>query len=189
MTIAVMQPYLFPYLGYIQLMNAVDTFVFFDDVNFINKGWINRNNILVNGNAHLFTLPLKKASQNKLINEIETADYTAWKKQFLQQIDFNYKKAPHFETIFSWLKETLDAKQYILLSELVCNSLQSLAQLLSFKTEFQYAGQLNYKVNQEMNGQDKVLSICNLLHASHYVNPINGQELYSREDFAKQNIK
>jgi hypothetical protein len=188
-TIAVMQPYLFPYLGYIQLMRAVDTFVFFDDVNFINKGWINRNNILVNGNAHLFTLPLKKASQNKLINEIEISDYTNWKAQFLQQIEFNYKKAPHFETIFFWLKKTLETKQFTLLNELVCDTLKSIAGLLEFKTKFQHSSQINYKNGAEMNGQDKVLSICKSLNATNYINPKNGQELYNREDFTNQNIK
>ena len=71
MKLAIMQPYFFPYLGYFQLINAVDKFVVLDDVNYINKGWINRNRILINGHATFMTLPLQKASQNKRINEIE----------------------------------------------------------------------------------------------------------------------
>lgn len=70
MKTVIMQPYLFPYLGYWQMIAAADTFVLFDDVNYIKRGWINRNNILLNNSVHLFTLPLVKASQNKLINEI-----------------------------------------------------------------------------------------------------------------------
>ena len=64
MKLGIMQPYLFPYIGYFQLINAVDKFIILDDVNFINRGWINRNYILVNGKKNLFTIPLKKASQN-----------------------------------------------------------------------------------------------------------------------------
>jgi hypothetical protein len=71
MKIGIMQPYIFPYIGYFQLIKAVDKFVLYDDVNFINKGWINRNRILSNGKDLLFTIPLKDASQNKLINEID----------------------------------------------------------------------------------------------------------------------
>ena len=71
MTVAIMQPYLFPYIGYWQLIHAVDTFVIFDDVNYIKKGYINRNNILVNGQKQTFTLELMSASQNKLINDID----------------------------------------------------------------------------------------------------------------------
>ena len=70
MKLAVMQPYLFPYLGYWQMITFVDKFVLFDDVNYIVRGWINRNNILMNGKSHLFTLPLNGASPNKLICEL-----------------------------------------------------------------------------------------------------------------------
>jgi hypothetical protein len=65
MAVAIMQPYFFPYLGYFQLVQAVDHFVFYDDVMFIKKGWINRNRILMQGNEFLFTIPLEKQSQNK----------------------------------------------------------------------------------------------------------------------------
>ena len=89
MKIAVMQPYIFPYIGYFQLIREVDLFVSFDDVNFINKGWINRNRILVNGSPQYFTIPLEKSSQNKKINEIQLALDNKWKNKFLKTIEFN----------------------------------------------------------------------------------------------------
>lgn len=70
MKIAIMQPYFMPYIGYFQLINAADKFVLLDDVNFINRGWITRNRILVNGKPKYITIPLKKASQNRLIKDI-----------------------------------------------------------------------------------------------------------------------
>ena len=87
-----MQPYFMPYIGYWQLIKAVDKYVVYDDVNYIKKGWINRNNILVNGNAKLFSVSLKEASQNKLINEIEISDDF---NKFLKTLYFCYSKAPH----------------------------------------------------------------------------------------------
>ena len=101
MKIAVMQPYIFPYIGYFQLINAVDKFVIFDDVNFINKGWINRNNILLNNLPYLFTLPLKKSSQNKLINEIEIANDKIWNQKFLKTLQAAYSKAPNFSEVYN----------------------------------------------------------------------------------------
>ena len=74
MRIAIMQPYFMPYIGYFQLINAVDKFIIYDDVNFIKKGWINRNNILANKSKMMFTIPLKKASQNELIKNINIMD-------------------------------------------------------------------------------------------------------------------
>ena len=100
MNVAIMQPYIFPYVGYFQLIKAVDVFVFYDDVHFIKKGWINRNQLLINDKAHLFSVPLNKPSQNKLINEIKLALDQKWLKHFYSTLEFNYKKAPFYKEIF-----------------------------------------------------------------------------------------
>ena len=68
--VAVMQPYWYPYIGYFQLMNAVDEFVIYNDVNYIERGWVNRNNFLINRESKLLTLPLIKATSSKLFNEV-----------------------------------------------------------------------------------------------------------------------
>ena len=90
MKVGIMQPYFFPYIGYFQLINAVDKFIIYDDVNYINRGWINRNNILVNDAAHLIQVPLIGSSQNKLINEIEIVQDAKWKKKLLKTIHQSY---------------------------------------------------------------------------------------------------
>ena len=78
-----MQPYFFPYIGYFQLINAVNKFIIYDDVNYINKGWINRNNILVNNSPNLIQVPLIAASQNRLIKDILLVDDNKWKDKLL----------------------------------------------------------------------------------------------------------
>lgn len=101
---AIMQPYFFPYIGYWQLISSVDNFIIYDDVNYIKKGWINRNNILIDGRPHQITLPLKKASQNKKINEIELLNDKIKKDKILPTIEKSYSKAPHFAEILPLLK-------------------------------------------------------------------------------------
>ena len=189
MKLAVMQPYIFPYLGYYQLVGAVDMFIFFDDVNFINKGWINRNNILQQNNAARFTVPLSKASQNKLINEIEISEYEKWRNDFLKSISFNYKKAPFFPVIYKWLEELLSAKNYHMISDLAADSVKGVAQLTGMETHFDYSSKINYDRETATNGQDKVLRICELNNAHQYINPKNGTELYDAEQFREKNIQ
>ena len=70
MRLGIMQPYFLPYIGYWQLLNAVDTYILYDDVNYINRGWINRNRIMINGAPSYLTIPLNGARQNKKIQEI-----------------------------------------------------------------------------------------------------------------------
>lgn len=96
MKLAVMQPYIFPYIGYFQLVNAVDKFVFYDDVNFIQRGWINRNRILINGNASYLTVPLNKARQNMLINEVRVLNGSL---NLVKTIEMACKKAPYYNEI------------------------------------------------------------------------------------------
>ena len=188
MRVAVMQPYIFPYLGYYQLVNAADTFVFFDDVNYINKGWINRNNILQNNQPLRFTLPLIKASQNKLINEIEISDYEKWKTSFLKTIEMSYKKATFFQEIFFWLNGFF-AQQFSLISEITSASIKSVAALLQMKTQFCFSSDMKYKTGENQDGQMKVLEICRTLDADQYINPKNGTELYDKNIFEANNIK
>jgi hypothetical protein len=188
MKVAVMQPYLFPYLGYYQLVNAVDKFVFFDDVNFINKGWINRNQILQQNEACRFTLPLVKASQNRMINEIEIADFVKWRKDFIKQIEFNYKKAPCFAFLCSWLRDFLFSKEYKLISDLTAGSVQAIAGLLGMSTAFEFSSALNYRNEATQDGQSKILRICEMMGADSYINPKNGTGLYDMQHFKNKNI-
>ena len=95
MRIAIMQPYLFPYIGYFQLMQAVDRFIVYDDVAFIKQGWINRNYIMASGRPLLFTLPLEKISSHKLIKDtdIDQRVYRSWCQKFFKTITLCFIKS------------------------------------------------------------------------------------------------
>lgn len=183
MTLAVMQPYLFPYIGYWQLLNAVDTFVMFDDVNFIKKGYINRNVILSNGQSQQFTLELIGASQNKFINEIEVGNNS---KKLLKTIEMSYKKAPYFHLVFPIIENILNQEERNL-AKFIGYSLEKVSNYLEIKTELIYSSELEKDNN--LKAQNKILDICKRLNASSYINAIGGQELYDKEKFYEQNIK
>jgi hypothetical protein len=189
MVVAIMQPYFLPYLGYFQLVTAVDSFVFFDNVNFIKKGWIHRNNILFHNEAHRFTIPLNKASQNKLINETYIADYASWKKDFLHLIENSYKKAPYYEVTSECLKELLNKKDFQLISDLASESVISVAALLGLNTRFLFSKDIDYSRGIENKGSDKIISICKQLGATTYINPKNGVELYNNNIFKTEGIE
>ena len=185
MKISVMQPYFFPYIGYFQLVKAADTFVFFNDVNFIKKGWINRNNLLQHNKAFSFTIPLQKVSQNKRINEVELSNYSEWRKDFLRILEFNYKKANHFDSAFALVNEILFKKDFIKIDELASESVMGVCSYLGLKTAFLFSSELSYEGEK---GQDKIMNICALLNANVYTNPINGAHLYEEAAFKSKGI-
>lgn len=185
MTLAIMQPYFLPYLGYFKLLNAVDKFILYDDVNFINRGWINRNQILVGGKEHLFTVPLQDASQNKLIHEVSLSPDAAWRKKLLKTIAQSYRKAPQYETVFPLLEGIINAPSENI-AEYCGQSLTKTADYLNIKTEIVITSR--HYGNEALKGQERILDICQREKADHYVNPINGQALYDKSHFAEKGI-
>ena len=183
MTLAIMQPYLFPYIGYWQLINAVDTFVIFDDVNFIKKGYINRNSILVGGKSQQITLELIGASQNKLINEIKVGNNS---QKLLKTIEMSYKKAPYFDNVFSIIEDILNQEESNL-AKFIGYSLQKISNYLEIDTKFIYSSSI--EKDNSLKAQNKILDICKKLDATDYINAIGGKELYDKDKFEKQNIK
>eukprot|EP01137_Pigoraptor_chileana_P027579 Opistho-2@10370 len=165
MKVAIMQPYIFPYIGYFQLIKSVDVFVVYDDVNYIKKGWINRNTILVNGKGFLFTLPLKNASQNRHINQISLDYDGSWKKELLKTIELSYKKAPYFDVVFPIVNSILEYPETNL-AGFIFNSLQQFCDYLSIKTGLILSSDV--KKNTDLKGQDKIIEICKKQQATHY---------------------
>jgi hypothetical protein len=186
MTLAIMQPYIFPYIGYFQLIHAVDKFVIYDDVNFINRGWINRNRILMNGKDFLFTIPLKDASQNKLINEIEVNWDENWKGKFLKTLEQAYKKAPHYQEIVGLIERSITPDKEII-SKVVVNNLRLINDYLDISTEIVDSSAI-YQ-NTHLKAQERILDICKQEQANHYINPIGGTELYNYQYFEESEIK
>ena len=134
MKLAIMQPYFVPYIGYWQLMNAVDKYVIYDDVNYINRGWINRNRIVVNGEIKYFNVPIIGASQNKKINEIYINNDKRQIDKNLRMLELSYKKAPFFEPVYTLMKNIMYSDKQKL-SEYLFNSLKSINEYIGIETE------------------------------------------------------
>lgn len=186
MKVGIMQPYFLPYIGYWQLLNAVDKYVIYDDVNFIKGGWINRNRMLMNGEPKLFNIQMQGASPNKLINEIEVSNNKVWKKKLLKTIENSYRKAPFYTDVFPIIEEIINYDECNL-AKYLANSIKKVCNYLNIETELIVSSTL-YKDNS-LKSQEKVIEICKELKATEYYNAIGGQELYSYEDFKDVDIK
>lgn len=186
MKLAIMQPYFFPYIGYFQLIAAVDKFIIYDDVNYINRGWINRNNILINGKAGLVSVPLIGSSQNKLIKDLDVVFEEKWKNLLLKTICQNYKKAPFFEIVFPMLNMIILSKASSI-SKYNLLGLTTICKYLKISTNFIHSSDV-YK-NSELKGQNRIIDICKKEYVRQYINPIGGIGLYDKNEFAIQGLK
>jgi len=186
MKLGIMQPYFFPYLGYWQLMNAVDKYIVYDDVNFIKGGRINRNAILLQGKAHNINLILQGASPNKHINQIKVNTLPITQKKLLKTIEQAYKKAPYYHYVMPILQDIITQEEENL-AKYLYYSFKVINGYLGITTELILSS--NIKKNNDLKKEEKIYHICDIMKADEYYNSINGRQLYNAEDFRKRGIK
>jgi len=186
-TIGIMQPYFFPYIGYFQLINMVDEFILYDDVQFTKKGWFHRNRMLTNGKDEYFTLPLKKDSDFLDVNQRFLAeDFEVQKTKLLRKIEGNYKKSPFFEEFFPVVHDIFNYSNTNLFSYIL-NSIEILNRYLEITTPITTSSSLPKSI-KNLRAQDKVIEINRVLGATVYINSSGGIELYNSGEFKKNGI-
>lgn len=183
MKLAVMQPYLFPYIGYYQLAYCSDLFIFYDDVNYIKKGYINRNNIATKNGVFLFSLPIKHASQNKLINELYFTEET---KKILLTIEMSYSKSKYFHDIYPLIESIFNNKKRNV-SNITSLSIIKVFEYLSLDFNYNFSSSIDY--DRKNSAQEKIYDLCKINNSKQYINAVGGIDLYDKEEFQKRNIE
>ncbi|RJG05828.1 hypothetical protein D3870_07170 [Noviherbaspirillum cavernae] len=184
--IGIMQPYLFPYLGYFQLIDAVDVFVLSDDLQYIRQGWINRNRILVQGQAKYIHIPIKHDSYLLNINERVFPDnHRSTIRTLLKTIATAYGRAPFFKDVFPMVESVMRSPERNL-ARYVENSIRTVCTYLQISTPILISSELGLK--SDLRGQQRVIETVKSLKGDVYINPIGGVELYNFDDFKGQGI-
>jgi len=180
-----MQPYFFPYIGYFQLMAAVDMFIVYDNIKYTKKGWINRNRMLQNGKDIMFSLPLKGDSDALDIRDRELAtDFN--RDKLLNRFKATYRPAPYFAQTFPLVEEIVRYHDTNLF-RFLHHSIVKTCEHLGITTEIRISS--DFAVDHDLRSQDKVLALCQAAGGSTYINAIGGMDLYSRETFLGKGIE
>ena len=179
-----MQPYFFPYIGYFQLIAAVDVFILYDNIKYTKKGWVNRNCILQNGKRVVFSLPLKKDSDYMDVCARELASGFN-RDKLLNQIRGAYKHAPYFSQTLPVVEQIIQYQENNLFNFLH-HSIVKTCEHLGIVTAIKISS--NITIDHDLKGQDRVLALCNAVAANTYVNAIGGLRLYSKETFWERGI-
>ncbi len=186
MKLGIMQPYFLPYIGYWQLLNAVDKYVIYDDVNYIKGGWINRNRILNNGKVQYINVQMFGASSFKHINEIGVNCSRTLVEKSKKTLYAAYHKSSYFEIVYPIICKILECDK-VNLAEYLEFSIKIICEYLCINTELYVSSQI--KKNEVLSGEDKVIDICKHMGADTYYNAIGGKKLYHFDKFMKNGIK
>lgn len=185
MKLGIMQPYFLPYVGYFQLIAAVDTFIIYDNIKYTKKGWINRNRMLRNNNDALFTVPLEKESDSlNIVDRKISPDFD--REKLLNQFKGAYHAAPNFASTYP-LIERIVRHSEINLFRYIYNSIIEVCAHLKLDTFIRLSSEI--EIDHDLRSKTKVIAMCNTLGADVYLNPIGGSTLYNKEEFLQMGIK
>lgn len=207
MRLAVMQPYFFPYLGYFQLIAAADKFILYDNLNYIRQGWMHRNRIRLKGNGPVYcSVPLVGAGSFVKIRDVRIDPTRRWPGKFLDQLSFNYGRAPFFNEVFSVIEQAVHRHAERLM-EVNRNGIIAVAEFLGIKTlissdssryeAFEASvlepdSALIRALSEEMGTGDvktlRLLQLCRGEGAEVYINPPGGRDLYSKDVFRRNGV-
>lgn len=173
-----MQPYLFPYIGYYKMVFNSDIFVSYDNVDYIQRGWINRNRIMINNEEKYFTLPCDKSSLGTKINDVKISNYKDFSSKFLKTIYFNYSKAPFFESTYSLLEQILLMKDYEYISEISFCSIDKLLKKFKFNGEVHIASELNIE-SENQTKEERLETYLKHFNSKSIILPSGSIDLYN----------
>ena len=187
MRVAIMQPYFFPYIGYFQLLASVDVFILYDDVNYIKKGWINRNRVLGYNGEITFSVPLSNPSQNLQINEVKISNFTTFTKKFKRTLEHSYGKSKYYEQGLKYV-DTVLSREVEKISELAAESIKAAAQIFEIQCNI-FESSKDFSDSKGMERSQRLISMATQLSCTSYVNSIKGSFLYDRENFQSHGVE
>lgn len=183
MRCVIMQPTYLPWAGYFNLIANADFFVFLDDVQFEKQSWQNRNRILLNGQPHWLTVPVKRKHLSDYINKIFVDDQRNWRRKHMEILRHTYSRHPYLTDMLSYVSDALDPS-VMHLSELNIRFIRSIAEALNLSPRFFLSSELAIFGTRSK----RLLNICEHFDCDTYLSPL-GAAAYLAEDAVFKNSK
>ena len=181
MRIGIMQPYFFPYIGYFQLIHAVDTYVNLDHVSFMKRSYMTRNTLK---NSTSINVNVYNGSQNKSCNEVLVNFENKYIDKFTKTLQMLYVKSPYYSEIIDNIITPNFINREISISQFNIETIKRICLYLDIQTNILDTSE---KMTELKKGEG-LKEITSKLGGNEYINAIGGQTLYNKEDFASQGI-
>jgi len=182
--VVILQPGYLPWLGFFDQMFKADVFILFDDVQYTTRDWRSRNRVKTPDGVLWLTVPVRaKGARDKLIKDVEIDNEQNWQRTHLKNLTTFYKKSKYFDDIISTVLEIYE-KKYRFLADVDLAFILKAKEYMSIDTKIVLSSSLNSTGTKD----EKLLSICKTLDATHYLSGTAAQN-YLREDiFADEGV-
>ena len=175
-----------PWKGVFDLINRVDVFVFYDDVQFTKRDWRSRNRIpSANGGIWLSVPVLTKGARDQLICEAAIDLSVDWQQKHHKTLTLNYAKAPYIKDFYSLLEDFYQTRRWDNLSEMNMYMTRYICDILGIETEFLTSQQLNVAGSKD---GEKIIKICEILGCDYFINGPASKAFLDEEKFKSAGI-
>lgn len=188
-SVAIMQPYFFPYLGYFSLIHAADHWVFFDEVQFIRHGWIERNRVLnSNKTPSYIKVAIKKHSRETSIKDAKINHNVDWRKKIFDQLTCYKKRASYYSDTVDFLKNAL-SPNFNTISELNIHLIKKVCAHIGIPFTYDVLSNMNFDIKNNISHPGQwALEITKQINGCSYINPPGGIDLFIPDEFKKEKI-
>jgi hypothetical protein len=186
--IAISQSNYIPWRGYFDLINSVDEFIFFDEVQFTRRDWRNRNKILVNNKPTWLTIPLEnKGNYSEIISNMKVFDVN-WKIRHIEIIKKNYLKAKHFQEIFYFVNKLYQQINSLYLSDINQFLIKEICFSLNIKTKFKKSSEFKIFNIGNYDATERLVDLCYQSGGSTYVTAPAAKNYLRVDEFKKKDM-
>lgn len=183
MKVGIMQPYFFPYIGYISLIKHTDRFILFDGVQFIRHGWIERNRVLKPGEGWQYiAVPLVKHSRETLIKDVLIRNNEDWKAKLLAQLEHYKKRSPFYKDVIDVIRQGIDIETDSI-TKLNQSTLQAVCDYLGIPFKSEIFSEMDIKIEPVTAPDEWALNICKAMRYEEYWNPPGGMDFFNRQKY------
>lgn len=182
--VAVVQSNYIPWKGYFDLINMVDHFVLYDDVQYTRYNWRNRNKIKTRKGTQWLVIPISRKSLYKKIQEAQI-DEVLWNKKHWGSIIHNYAKARYFRAYKDFFEQLYLGSQDKFLSDVNYRFLKAICDFLGIRTELSWSRDYNL-----VEGKiERVVDLCKQLRATEFLSGPTAKPYINEPLFTAAGIK
>lgn len=184
MRIAILQSNYIPWKGYFDMINSVDVFVLYDEVQYTKNDWRNRNIIKTRNGKEWITIPVRQKSLSQRIDETEVL-FNNWNVKHWNTIKTNYGKAPFFNELKDYIENLYLSINTTLLSEINRIFILAIAEYLNIRTRIIDSKELNLQGDRN----ERLIDACKKLNATEYLSGPAAGKYLDTELFRASNIQ
>jgi hypothetical protein len=182
--VAIVQSNYIPWKGYFDMIASVDEFILFDDMQYTRRDWRNRNQIKTPQGVQWLTVPVRvKGKYHQTVRETEI-DGTEWAQSHWKALVQNYRRAPHFEEISTWLEPYFLNAAYTHLSILNRMLIEAICGYINISTKI--SNSWDYVL--QPGKTERLASLCEQAGGTEYVSGPAARDYIEPDLFAERGI-